>query len=204
MAEVEFSGTSSGSTTTTANLTVQLQNALQLINRDPEPNEVNVIVGTLIVVDVTNVGTGGVDVANTTIQVNGVTAYDGGGGGFQAGFNGSESAQASVGANSDAERWTIDPTSDFSSEQTVTVRVISQNSGGTETIDETYTFTTEDLTAPVVTEAVGDVLKDTDPTSKVSRRIFFAIHLGKHLPKIEVSIYWERRIETEERERCCV
>jgi phage tail-like protein len=52
-------------------------------------------------------------------------------------------------------RITIDPTTDFSSEQTVTVRVVSETVGGAYTLDESYSFTIEDLVAPKLLSALA-------------------------------------------------
>ena len=114
----------------------------------------------------------GVDEANTQVFINSTLAFDGGA--FQAGFTGPASAAADVG-NGMSYRIRIDPTSDFASEQVVSVRVVSQTDSTSDTIDETYSFAVEDLTAPQLFGAVGreldrirvtydEPVKQTDPT----------------------------------------
>jgi phage tail-like protein len=114
----------------------------------------------------------GIDEANTQVFINGTLAFDGGV--FQTGFTGPTSSAADVG-NGMSYRIRIDPTSDFTSEQVVTVRVVSQTDSTSDTIDESYSFTVEDLTAPQIFSAVGrelarvrvtydEPVKQTDPT----------------------------------------
>ena len=60
-----------------------------LVNRVPEPNEVGVPLSDPVVLDIHD--TGGTAPASSEIQItiDGMLAYDGGAGGFQAGFSGS-------------------------------------------------------------------------------------------------------------------
>lgn len=119
------------------------------INRYPEPNETNVPIGTTIALDVVDVGPNGVSLADTMVFVNGVLAFDGGT--FEAGFDGPGSAHSAPQA--DTLRIVIDPTADFGSEETVTVRVVSRTTGGGSALDASYTFTTEDVLPPQVVSA---------------------------------------------------
>lgn len=133
-----------------------LGNSLVLINRNPEPFEADVLADTHIRLDIINTAAGAVDVTNTTITIGGVLAFDGNAGGFQAGFDGPDSAQTSIGVNGDTERWVFDLTTDLASLQEVEVCVNSQNVVATVfLIDECYTFTVEDLTPPLITEVVA-------------------------------------------------
>lgn len=130
-----------------------------VFNRDPEPNETGVPVDTLISVDFSDIGTDGLDTASIEVFVNGVLAYDADGGGFQAGFGGPGSATSAPDA--DTVRVVIDPTSDFSSLQQVAVRKVALTSLAPipDALDETYIFTTEDLTPPKLVSAITFDLK---------------------------------------------
>jgi hypothetical protein len=57
-----------------------------IINRDPEPAEIQVPIDAAIALDITDLGTAGVDVAATEVFVAGVLAFSGGV--FQPGFTG--------------------------------------------------------------------------------------------------------------------
>ena len=120
-----------------------------LVNRFPEPNETQVPIGTNIALDIVDTGPDGIDDSATQVFIDGTLAYDGGV--FQTGFTGP--ASSSTAPEADTRRLVIDPTSDFSSLDLVDVRVVSEINGGAETIDETYSFTIEDLTAPQVLAA---------------------------------------------------
>lgn len=120
-----------------------------LLNRDPEPGETNVPIGTNVSLDITDSGTDGVDESATKVFVNGALAFNGGT--FQSGFTGPGSS--STAPQTDTRRIVIDPTTDFLSLETVVIRVVSETVGGANTIDISYQFTTEDLTAPIVVAA---------------------------------------------------
>lgn len=117
-----------------------------LLNRDPEPNETQVPADTDIAIDLVDVGGAGVDLANTTISVNGVAAFVDGV--FQAGFTGPDSATSTPQA--DTKRVVIDPVATFANQQVVTIRVQSQTVGGGNVIDQSYSFTVERLDGPLV------------------------------------------------------
>ncbi len=75
---------------------------------------------------------------------------------FQPGFNGAGSAVfSSIGLR----RVVIDPTASLAVLSLVTVRVVGSGASWPNPIDETYTFTTEDLVNPRVTSASGRDLK---------------------------------------------
>jgi phage tail-like protein len=115
-----------------------------LINRDPEPNETAVPVSTNITVDIVDIHSFGISLPDTKVYVNGVLAFDAGV--FQTGFTGASSAHSAP--RSDTRRVVIDPNVNFVSQQVVTVRVVSL--AGALPIDQTYTFTCEDVTAPTL------------------------------------------------------
>lgn len=117
----------------------------QLINRIPEPDEPGVPVDSDVVVEVHDTG-GAPPSTDVKVFIDGTLAYDGNGGGFQSGFTGTTS-------NPDALtfRVVVDPDSDFDSDSDVEVRVTS--AGVSTGLDETYTFSTEDISAPRVDAA---------------------------------------------------
>ena len=119
-----------------------------LINRDPEPDEVQIDAGTLIALEISDTTGGTITLASTDIYVEGVLAFSAGV--FQPGFTGPDSAFSTPFAHT--LRVVIDPVALFDSEQVVSVRVVSLTSG-LDAIDVTYDFTVEDLTAPKVTGA---------------------------------------------------
>jgi phage tail-like protein len=120
-----------------------------VINRDPEPGEIQVPIDTLVAVDITDVGPDGIDTAATQVLVAGVLAFDGGV--FQAGFDGPASTATSP--QPDTLRVVIDPVAPFTSLQEVLVRVVTATAGGAATLDTSWTFRCEDLTAPRVVGA---------------------------------------------------
>lgn len=126
-----------------------------LINRDPEPTDSGVPIDALIAFDITDVGPHGIDAAATQVYVLGVLAFDGGA--FQAGFNGPQSAATTP--QPDTLRVVIDAVAPFESLQLVDVRVVSQTLGGGGTLDVTWKFSCEDLSAPQVVGAQARELK---------------------------------------------
>lgn len=125
---------------------------LALVNRDPAPAETGTPVGRSVRLDVVDAaGTSAISVAGTKVWILGVLAFNGGA--FQTGFTGPESAQDATVHGGFGLRLTIDPTGIFGSTEVVSVRVSSSSGNGT--IDETYTFTTEDIAAPTISEAVA-------------------------------------------------
>lgn len=117
---------------------------VQPINRIPEDGEVLVPRDSNVEIELHDSGGTAPATGGVVVYINGVTAYDGGAGGFQAGYSGSTS-------NPDAAtlRIVVNPSADFSSDITVTVRVTESVSS----LDTTYSFTTADETAPTVLSA---------------------------------------------------
>jgi phage tail-like protein len=126
-----------------------------VINRDPEPGEVQVPIGTLIALDVTDVGPDGIDVAGTQVFVAGALAFDAGV--FQPGFDGPGSSASNP--QPDTLRIVIAPTAPFASLQEVEVRLVTRTVGGAASFDTTWTFRCEDLTAPRVVGAQARELR---------------------------------------------
>lgn len=126
--------------------------ALVVASRSPQPDDTDVLKSTnvelLLVVTTTTGAT--ISLASTKVYIDGVLAFDGGT--FQTGFDGAGSLHEVVPGPTHMRRVVIDPTTDFLSEAVVSVRVVSATSTGA-TLDETYSFTVEDLTAPRVVTA---------------------------------------------------
>ncbi len=127
-----------------------------ILNRDPEVGESDIRVNTNIAFDLVT------DAADTPtsatlqvfISVNGgaeVLALDNGAS-FQAGFTGPDSAVSFP--DTRTLRVVIDPTSDFSSLDVVTVRVAAISTAP-QTLAALYSFTVEDVTAPVLLSALA-------------------------------------------------
>lgn len=127
-----------------------------LINMSPEPGEAFIPKTTNIELDIATLGLAGtIDTANTKVYVNGVLAFNGGV--FIAPFDGGASAFSNPVA--DVLRIVIDPTSDFSSEEVVSVRVVSNALGDPGILDQTYQFTIADTTPPRILSAKAVDLK---------------------------------------------
>lgn len=124
-----------------------------LINCDPEQNELRVARATDIQLDIATVGPAGViDLSGTQIYVNGVLAFAAGV--FQGTFTGSYSNP-----QADVLRVFVQPATQFTSEQVVSVRVVSNALGDSNVLDTTYSFTIEDFTAPTFASAVAQDLQ---------------------------------------------
>ena len=122
-----------------------------LVNRDPGPGEAGVPLEWFVALEVLDPGPDGVDRSATRVWGDGVLAFDGGGAPeLQPGFDG---PRAAVVETADTLRVVLDPAAPFASEAEVQVRVVSATAGGAHTLDETYTFTAEDRTAPKVVAA---------------------------------------------------
>jgi phage tail-like protein len=125
-----------------------------IVNRDPEPAETQVPIGTSIAFDITDVGPDGIDTAATEVFVAGVLAFSGGA--FQPGFDGPGSSATNPQA--DTLRIVVDHVSPFASLQEVAVRVVTRTVGGAFSLDTSWSFRCEDLTAPRVVGAQARAL----------------------------------------------
>ncbi len=127
-------------------------------NRDPEPNEIGVPIDTLIAVDFSDIGSDGLDTSSIQVFILGVLAFQGPST-FQTGFTGPGSTTSTPDA--DTLRVVIDPTSDFTSLQLVSVRKVAETllAPIPDKLDLTYTFQIEDLTPPKLVSAVTFDLK---------------------------------------------
>ncbi|HYM98069.1 MAG TPA: phage tail protein [Candidatus Sulfotelmatobacter sp.] len=126
-----------------------------VLSRDPEPNEVEVPIGTAVTFDLVDVGPDGIDVGATQVFVAGVPAFAGGA--FRPGFNGPGSSATTP--QPDTLRLVIAPTAPFDSLEHVNVRVVTQTVGGAFLLDTGWAFDCQDLTAPIVVGAQARELK---------------------------------------------
>jgi len=122
-----------------------------LLNRDPEPADTGVLVDAKIRLDLTDIGATGVDLTATTITVDGVNAFVNGV--FQPGFTGPSSSLFAPQA--DTRRIVLDPVLPLKHTSTVQIGVVSAVIGGSATLNTSYSFQTEDLTAPALLTATG-------------------------------------------------
>jgi len=122
-----------------------------LVNRDPDPGETRVSLGSGIILEVVDPGPDGVDRAATRVWVDGTPAFEGGASPeFKPGFDG---PWAGAQQTMDTLRVVLHPTAPLPSDSQVAVRVVSATVGGVGTLDETYSFQTEDLTPPALVGA---------------------------------------------------
>lgn len=126
-----------------------------VINRDPEPGDTQVPIDSAITLDLTDLGTDGIDAAATQVFAAGVLAFAGGA--FQPGFTGPQSSATNP--QPDTLRIVIDPEAPFESLQEVAVHVVTQTVGGALRLDTSWSFTGEDLTAPRVVGVQARELK---------------------------------------------
>ncbi len=121
---------------------------LLLVNQSPEKGSTQNPVETNIDFEVFDTSGTDVDVATLVVSIDGVEVYSGGA--FAAGWDGPASAVVDGGS---VVHMTIDPTSDFESEQVVVVGVSVSNVGGTLTLNEAYAFKIEDISPPILVSA---------------------------------------------------
>ncbi|SDE59848.1 phage tail protein [Myxococcus virescens] len=122
-----------------------------LLNRAPGPEEANVPVNAALELELVDVGTDGIARAATRVWVDGFPAFEGGADvEVQPAFAG---PLAEVTQTADTLRVVLHPAVPLVSQATVSVRVVSATAGGAHLLDETYTFTVEDRTAPRLVSA---------------------------------------------------
>lgn len=124
---------------------------LLLLNAVPEKGSTGNSVDTHITFEVFDTTGDVLDASTLNVTVDGVAAIVGGV--AQVGFDGPDSAITGDATN--VLRVVIDPTTDFDSEAIVVVVVSVTNSGGTPTLDETYVFKIQDVTAPKLLAALA-------------------------------------------------
>ena len=118
--------------------------ALLLLNMDPEKGSTGAPVNTHIVFEVFDTTGSTVDASMLNVAVDGVAAIVNGV--FEAAFDGASSTI--TGDATDTLHVVIDPLANFVSEAVVVVNVVAANNAATHTIDETYVFKIDDVTAP--------------------------------------------------------
>jgi phage tail-like protein len=149
-----------------------------LLNRKPYPGQTGVVHPapgpTFDLMILSTTGTA-IDLTETQVVIEGVTAYDGTAGGFQVGFSGT--ATGTTGPSSDDAFLQIDVSAQsYTSEQEIDVQVITETVGGGDTLNETYQFTIADTVAPTVVAAsprakkvvrvsFDEAVKQEDPTA---------------------------------------
>lgn len=117
-----------------------------LINRTPGPEEEDVPLDASLELELVDIGADGIARAATRVWVDDVLAFEGGADiEVQPAFAG---PRAEVTQTADALRVVLHPAVPLVSQATVSVRVVSATAGGAHLLDETYTFTVEDRTAP--------------------------------------------------------
>lgn len=119
-----------------------------LANQYPEDADTEVPKGLDVTLEILSTAAPAVDLTATTITINGVTAMLNGV--FQAGF---VAGSSSTPINVHDFRIVIAHDDDWTSEQIITVVVVSETVGGGDTLDESYSFTVEDLVDPQLVSA---------------------------------------------------
>ena len=116
-----------------------------LINRNPGPDEGNVPLDSKIELEIVDVGIAGINRSATSVWVDDELAFEGNGAPeIKPAFNG---VGAGVIQTSDTLRIVLAPVVPFESQAVVQVRVVSATMDG-QSMDESYSFTVEDRTAP--------------------------------------------------------
>lgn len=125
----------------------------RVLNRIPEPGAINVRTDSSIWFDLAIDGSDNFVTLWAWVSINGapeVQVFDATGGGYAPGWDGPEGGFGGI------DTWTyrfgIDPTTDFDSLDQITVRILAETSLGF-TLAESWSFTIEDVTSPVVVSA---------------------------------------------------
>ncbi len=124
-----------------------------LTNRDPGPDESNVPLTRIIALEIVDPGMAGIDRKATRVWVDGALAFDGAASPAVADAFGGP--RAGVTETPDTLRIMLDPGAPFASQARISVRVVSDTTGGGHPLDETYAFVAEDRTAPRLVAAVA-------------------------------------------------
>ncbi|ADO70404.1 tail protein [Stigmatella aurantiaca] len=117
-----------------------------LINRTPGPEEEDVPIDASLELELVDIGADGIARAATRVWVDDVLAFEG-----EASVEVAPAFAgplAEVTQTADSLRVVLHPAVPLVSQSTVSVRVVSATDGGAHLLDETYTFTVEDRTAP--------------------------------------------------------
>ena len=128
---------------------------LVLLNRNPEPAEVEVDREAVIMLMIADLGAlPGIDLAATRVSVDGVEVFNGGT--FAPSFAG---AQSNLVVGLATLAIYLDRIEPYASQQDIGVRVTSRTLDGNATLDVVYPFTVEDKTAPQVVAAQARELR---------------------------------------------
>lgn len=125
-----------------------LTSGISLVNRIPEPDETQVPLDAPIRVEFMSVNGAAPDLTTVQVYVRGELAFDAGT--FQAGYSGSYAT-----SQTHTLRVTITPDDPFESEEVVEVRALGTTTGGAASVDQTYSFTALDMSAPQLATATG-------------------------------------------------
>ncbi len=115
-----------------------------LVNRDPSPGEVGVPIDSPLALELVDPGVAGIDTNATRIWVDGVLAFDG---------SPLPPFAAVVAQSPDSLRVVLTPAMPLVSLARVTVRVASRIVGGSQSLDESWSFTAEDRVSPRLASA---------------------------------------------------
>ena len=138
------------------NLTAALVAArIVLVNRDPCPAETEVPIDAAVAFELVDTGPAGIARAATRVWIDGALAFDGNA--IPEARPGFQGPRASTVPTSDSLRVVLDPILPWASQSLVTVRIVSATLDAAQTLDELYSFTIEDRTAPRVlaAQAIG-------------------------------------------------
>lgn len=116
-----------------------------LVNRDPGPNEIGVPVHWPVALELIDVGNFGLNRSATRIWIKGELAFDGNN--IPEILTSFAGPQSQINETADTLRIVLDPVNPFTSQEVVEVHVITATMDGEE-LDDHYSFTVEDLTAP--------------------------------------------------------
>ncbi len=131
---------------------LQAPASLMLINRSPGPGETDVPLDSLVALEVICTDGSGIQRDQTKVWVNGVLAFEGGAAvEIVAAYAGTG---AQIFQPQDTLRVVLAPLAPFSSLEEVSIRVAAVSGTGRLRLEETYSFTAEDRTAPKLVAGV--------------------------------------------------
>lgn len=131
-----------------------------LINRDPSPGEVGVPIDSPLALELIDPGVAGIDANATRIWVDGVLAFDGAP---------VPPFAAVVAQSPDSLRVVLTPATPLVSLARVTVRVASRIVGGSQSLDESWSFTAEDRVAPRLASAQAIPRRSSSASCSMNR-----------------------------------
>jgi len=132
-------------------VSLSLSPGIHLHNRNPNDGQLGVPGGGVFEFSITSSLMSLINLPATVITVNGVVAYNGG---FTPEFSGPLSSVVAAPWGGWSVDFVVDGVEDYASESVVTIRVQSQDALAN-ALDETYSFTIKDTTAPRVLKALA-------------------------------------------------